>query len=153
MRIKALVLSVVVAGGLLAGAGGASNLAAHAAPSAARSAAPSAARSAWTCPTTVFQTIPLYDHVTIHAYVSLMRNLCDGNVFTRVSTDLWGSYVNAWLGGPGGPVSKSWPLLPFGGYVDSPELPYTSGATYEFSGYATVLWGPDYYGRGSYTVP
>jgi hypothetical protein len=142
MRIKASVLSVVVAGGLLAGIPR-SRAPAHAAPSAARPAA--------TCSTTVLQSAPLYNHVTIHGYASLVRNLCDGNVFLRISTDEWLTTVSGWFTGPGGTVSN-WASLIWPGYLDTPEEPYTSGTTYHFDGSMGDVW-THYIGSGSYTAP
>jgi hypothetical protein len=145
MSLKHFIASGVLALTVATGAGG---LAAHASPSAGRATQAVATN----CQTTVLQQAPLYNHVTIHGYGYLMRDLCDGNVFLRVSTDLWGAGVSAYLNGPTGPVSNSATLV-WGGHIDTPEVPYISGATYTWQGYVTGFWLDTYSGSGAYTAP
>jgi hypothetical protein len=146
MSLKHLLASTVLA---LAAVIGASGLAAHASPSAARAMA----SASTTCQTTVLQQVPLTGHNTTHGYAYLLRDLCDGNVFLQVSTDLWGSYVTASLTyGDGSRVTAAGNLT-WGGHVDTAEVPYTSASSYGFDGYATGFWGDTYYGGGLYTAP
>jgi hypothetical protein len=137
----ALTLAVATCGGF-------SQLAAHAAPSAG-----TARRApALTCQTTVLQQTPATDYnQVVHGYLYLMRNLCDGYVFLRVSTDLWFTSVWPQLSGPTGQVSD-YQYLVWGGHVDTPEVPYIRGATYSYSG--EVIAPRDIYsGGGTYTAP
>jgi hypothetical protein len=139
MSLKHLIASTVLA---LTVAGG---LAAHASPSTANAAAA-------TCQTTVLEQVPVTGHQTTHGYLYLMRDLCDGNIFLRESTDLWGSYVTEKLTTPTGSVVSS-ANLTWGGHVDTAEVPYTSGVTYSFYGYVSGFWGDTYYGGALYTAP
>jgi hypothetical protein len=144
---KHLFASIAVALAVLTGAGGVSNLAAHAAPS--------------PCQTTVLQQTPVTGHNTTHGYLYLMRDLCDGNVFLRESTDLWGSYLTEslstyWMS-PAGQVTSTRVTnaanLQWGGHVDTTEVPYTSGTSYSYYGYVNGFWGDTYYGGAMYTAP
>jgi hypothetical protein len=145
MSLKHLIASTVLA---LAVATGAGSLAAHASPSAANATRATAA----TCQTTVLEQVPVTGHQTTHGYLYLMRDLCDGNIFLRESTDLWGSYVTEKLTTPTGSVVNS-ANLTWGGHVDTAEVPYTSGVTYSFYGYVSGFWGDTYYGGALYTAP
>jgi hypothetical protein len=137
----ALTLAVATCGGF-------SQLAAHAAPSAG-TARPASADG---CGSVVLQQTPANNHLTIHGYLYLMRSTCDGYLFLRMSTDLWGSTVSEGLSMPNFSVWNM-QVLTWGGHVDTAEVPYTSGATYYYTGNVSGFWGDDYWGEGTYTAP
>jgi hypothetical protein len=110
-----------------------------------------AAHAATSCGSIVLQQTPITGHNTTHGYLYLMHDLCDNQVFLRVSTDLWQSHISAVLNTtPSETLSVD---LAWGGHVDSAEVPYTSGASYPYWGYVTGFWGDTYYGGAMYTAP
>jgi hypothetical protein len=110
-----------------------------------------AAHAATSCGSVVLQQTPVTGNNATHGYLYLMHDLCDNQVFLRLSTDLWESHVDGVLNTiPRATIEMD---FPWGGHADSVEVPYTSGASYPYQGWVYGFWGDTYYGSGMYIAP